>query len=49
MSVHYRIFFRVLLRTYKAGLSPDYVEDLLRYYDSRRTLRSSNKKLLDEP
>ena len=44
------MFFRVLLRTYKAGLSPDYVEDLLRYYDSRRTLRSSNKtELLDEP
>ena len=39
----------MLLLTYKAGLSPDYVKDLLRYYDSRRTLRSSNKRLLGEP
>ena len=46
-----RIVFKMLLLTYKAlnGLSPDYIKDLLRYNDSRRTLRSSNKRLLDEP
>ena len=40
----------MFLLTYKAlnGLSPDYIKDLLRY-DSRRTLRSSNNRLLDEP
>ena len=43
--------FKTLLLTYKAlnGLSPEYIKDLLRYNDSRRTLRSSNKRLLNEP
>ena len=38
----------MLLLTYKAltGLAPDYIKDLLRYNDSRRTLRSSNNNLL---
>ena len=41
----------MLLLTYKAlnGLAPDYINDLLRNNDSRRALRSSNNKLLDEP
>ena len=45
-----RIVFKILLLTYKAlnGLAPDYIKDLLKY-DSRRTLRSSNNRLLDEP
>ena len=40
-----------MLLTYKAlnGLAPDYIKDLLKYNDSRRTLRSSNNRLLDEP
>ena len=51
LPVHYRIVFKMLLLTYKAlnGLAPDYIKDLLRYYDSRRALRSSNDRLLDEP
>ena len=38
----------MLLLTFKAltGLAPDYIKDLLGYNDSRRTLRSSNNKLL---
>ena len=38
----------MLLLTYKAltGLAPDFIKDLLGYNDSRRTLRSSNNKLL---
>ena len=37
--------------TYKAlnGPAPDYIGDLLKYNDSRRTLRSSSNSLLDEP
>ena len=51
LPVHYRIVFKILLLTYKAlnGLASDYIEDLLKYNDSRRTLRSSNNRLLDEP
>ena len=51
LPVHYRIVFEILLLTYKAlnGLAPDYIKDLLKYNDSRRTLRSSNNRLLDEP
>ena len=51
LPVHYRIVFKMLLLTYKAlnGLAPDYIKDLLRYNDSRRALRSSNNRLLDEP
>ena len=51
LPVHYRITFKILLLTYKAlnGLAPDYIKDLLKYNDSRRTLRSSNNRLLDEP
>ena len=30
-------------------LTPNYIKDLLKYNDSRRTLRSSNNRLLDEP
>ena len=37
--------------TYKAlnGLAPDYIKHLLKNNDSRRTLRSSNNRLLDAP
>ena len=51
LPVHYRIVFKILFLTYKAlnGLAPDYIKDLLKYNDSRRTLRSSNNRLLDEP
>ena len=51
LPVHYRIVFKILLLTYKAlnGLAPDYIRDLLKYSDSRRTLRSSSNRLLDEP
>ena len=51
LPVHYKIIFKILLLTYKAlnGLAPDYIKDLLKYNDSRRTLRSSNNRLLDEP
>ena len=51
LPVHYRITFKILLLTYKAlnGLAPDYIKDLLKYNDSRRTLRSSNNRLLYEP
>ena len=50
LSVHYRIVFKMLLLTNKAlnGLAPVYLKDLLRYNDSRRTLRSSNNMLLKE-
>ena len=51
LPVHYRIVFKILLLNYKVlnGLAPDYIKDLLKYNDSRRTLRSSNNRLLDEP
>ena len=51
LPVHYRIVLKIMLLTYKAlnGLAPDYIKDLLKYNDSRRTLRSSNNRLLDEP
>ena len=51
LPVHYRIVFKILLLTHRAlnGLTPDYIKDLLKYNDSRRTLRSSNNRLLDEP
>ena len=46
---HYRIVFKILLLIYKAlnGLAPDYIQGLLNYNDSRRTLRSSNNRLLE--
>ena len=51
LPVHYRIILKILLLTYKAlnGLAPDYIKDLLKYNDSRRTRRSLNNRLLDEP
>jgi len=51
LPVNYRIILKILLLTYKAlnGLAPDYIKDLLKYNDSRRTLRSTNNRLLDEP
>ena len=51
LPVHYRIVFKILLLTCKAlnGLAQDDIRDLLKYSDSRRTLRSSSNRLLDEP
>ena len=48
LPVHYRIVLKILLLTYKAlnGLAPDYIKDLLKYNDSRRTLRSSTGCLM---
>ena len=42
--------FKILLLTYNAlnVLAPDYIKELLKYNDSRRSLRSSNNRLLDE-
>ena len=49
--VRYRIIFKTLLLTYKAlnGQAPSYIKDLLKYRNSGRVLRSSNKHFLDEP
>ena len=51
LPVRYRIIFKILLLTYKAlsGQAPSYIKDLLKYKNSGRVLRSSNKHLLDEP
>ena len=51
LPLPYRIIFKILLRTYKAlnGQTPSYIKDLLKYRNSGRVLRSSNKHLLDEP
>ena len=51
LPVHCRIVFKILLLTYEVlnGLASDYIKDLLKYNDSRRTLRPSNNRLLDEP
>ena len=40
LPVHYWIVFKILLLNYKVlnGLAPDYIKDLLKYNDSRRTL-----------
>ena len=47
----YRIIFKTLLLPYKAlnGQAPSYIKDLLKYRNSGRVLRFSNKHLLDEP
>ena len=51
LPVSYRIIFKILLLTYKAldGQAPSYIKDLLKYKNSGRVLRSSNKHLRDEP
>ena len=51
LSVRYRVIFKILLLTYKAlnGQAPGYIKDLLKYKNSGRVLRSSNKHLRDEP
>ena len=51
LPVRYRIIFKILLLIYKAlsGQGPSYIKDLLKYRDSGRVLRSSNKHSLDEP
>ena len=47
----YRIIFKILLLVYEAlnGQAPSYIKDLLKYKNSGRLLRSSNKHFLDEP
>ena len=49
--MRYRIIFKILVQTYKAlnGLAPSYIKDLLKYKNSGRVLRFSNKHSLDEP
>ena len=51
LPVHHRGIFKILLLTYKAlnGQTPSYVKDLVKYRNSGRVLRSSNKHLLNEP
>ena len=48
--MRYRIIFKILVQTYKAlnGLAPSYIRDLLKYKNSGRVLRFSNKHSLDE-
>ena len=51
LPVRYRIIFKILLLTCKAlnGQTSNYKKDLLRYKNSGRVSRSSNKHLLVEP
>ena len=51
VPVRYGIIFKILLLTYKAlnGQAPRYIKDVVKYRNSGRVLRSSNKHLLDEP
>ena len=51
LPVRYRIIFEILLLIYKAlsGQGLSYIKDRLKYRNSGRVLRSSNKHLLDEP
>ena len=51
LPVSARCDFKVLLITYKAlnGLAPSYIIEMLSLSNSGRTLRSSNKALLDVP
>ena len=48
--MRYRIISKILLLTYKAlnGQTPNYKKDLLKYKNSGRVSRSSNKHLLVE-
>ena len=50
LPVRYRFIFKILSLTYKAlnGQVPSYIKDVLKYKNSGRVLRSSNKHLLDE-
>ena len=51
LPVRYGIIFKILVLTYKSinGQAPSYIKDLLKYKNSGRVLRSSNKHLRDEP
>ena len=51
LPVRYRIIFKILVQTYKAlnGLAPSYIKDQLKYKNSGRVLRFSNKHSLDKP
>ena len=51
LPVSYRIDFKILLITFKAlhGLAPVYIADLLEPHKPVRSLRSSDKALLDPP
>ena len=51
LPVKQRIIFKILLFTYKAlkALAPQYISDFLVQYKPARTLRSSDKKLLQVP
>ena len=49
--MRYRIIFKTLLLTYKTlnGQAPSYIKDLVKYRNSGRVFRYSNKHLFDEP
>ena len=49
LPVEKRIEFKVSLMTYKIlnGLAPSYLNDLIKFYIPRRSLRSVEKGLLD--
>ena len=51
LPVCYRIIFKILLLAYEAlnGQAPSYIKDLLKYKNSGRVVRSSNKHFLEEP
>ena len=49
--MRYRIIFKILEQNYKALniQAPSYIKDLLKYKNSGRVLRFSNKHSLDKP
>ena len=51
LPVSHRIDFKILLLVFKSlnGLGPKYISDLLPYYESSRSLRSSGTGLLTVP
>jgi len=51
LPAEYRPQYKVLLLTYKAlhGAAPPYIRDMIREYQPARTLRSSNRSLLEIP
>ena len=51
LPVQYRLDYKILLLTYKAlnGLTPVYIQDLIKPYKPRRSLRSDSKNLLYVP
>ena len=48
LPVRYRIQYKIIITTYKAShlIAPNYLSDLLEFYQPMRTLRSSSESLL---